>query len=92
MGMDFYPQKEQLIEQYTYMSKQLLIRENLLKQAGNHASGARIGYLMRLTSLLTLLWLCVFSFPFSVEAAAVEGSARVMKKEGATVEVFVDGS
>ena len=92
MGMDFHAQKGHLSERYIYMSKQLLIRGNLLKQAGSHARGARSPHLMRLNSLLTSLWLCVFSFPFSVEAATVEGSVRVMKKEGVTVEVFVDGS
>ena len=45
---------------------------------------------LRLAGLLSALLLCVFSF--SAKAAAVEGGVRVMKKEGAPVEVTMNGS
>ena len=47
-------------------------------------------HVLRITSLIAAMLLSVVSF--SAKAAAVEGSVRVMKKEGAPVEVTMNGS
>ncbi|MCX6974750.1 MAG: hypothetical protein NTZ94_10740, partial [Verrucomicrobia bacterium] len=65
------------------MSKNKLMVNSLLNPSPNHVP--RI-----ITSLL--IGLLVSGLSFSAHAAAVEGSVRVMKKEGAPVEVTMNGS
>jgi formylglycine-generating enzyme required for sulfatase activity len=64
------------------MSKNKLMVNSLLNPSLNH--------FLRITSLLIAL--LVSGLSFSANAAAVEGSVRVMKKEGAPVEVTMNGS
>lgn len=73
------------------MRTQTTIRDNFLKQPENHDHAASRNYSVRLKSFLSLLLLGAFAFPFSIKAAAVEGSVRVIKVEGATVEVMANG-
>ncbi len=65
-----------------HMSKNKLVVSFLLTPPKNS--------ILRTTSLFIALLLSVFSY--SSKAAAVEGSVRVMKKEGAPVELTMNGS
>ena len=60
----------------------------------NHATNTHLHVLERRIrcSMTLLLALLPAVFLFSLEAAVVEGGVRVMKKEGATVEVLLNGA
>ena len=73
------------------MRNQTTIRDNFLNQPENHDHAASRSYSVRLKSFFSLLLLGAFAFPFSIKAAAVEGRIRVIKVEGATVEVMANG-